>query len=38
MAVVEKRPSQVQEVLAKGAIADPFSTLDEARNDPGRRA
>src|SRR5919197_3610787 len=37
MAVVESGPTQVQEVLAKWAIADPFPTLDEARNDPCRR-
>ena len=38
MAVVEERRTQVQEVLAKGSIADPHPTLDEARNDPARRA
>src|SRR5919202_864689 len=38
MAVVESGPTQVQQVLAKGGIPDPFSTLDAARNDPGRRA
>src|SRR2546423_14643072 len=36
MAVVESGPTQVQGVLAKGPIPDPFQTLDEARNDPGR--
>src|SRR5919198_5079595 len=36
MAVVESGPTQVQGVLAKGPIPDPFSTLDEARHDPGR--
>src|SRR5438093_5574719 len=37
MAVVESGLTQVQEVLAKGPISDPFPTLDDARNDPGRR-
>jgi glutamine synthetase len=36
VAVVE-RPSLVQEVLAKGSIADPHPTLEEARNDPERQ-
>ena len=36
MAVVESGPTQVQSVLAKGQIADPFPTLDQARNDPQR--
>src|SRR5207248_8608312 len=36
MAVVESGPTQVQRVLAKGPIADPFPTLEQARNDPGR--
>src|SRR3954467_15131855 len=36
MAVVESGPTQVQRVLAKGAIADPFRTLEAARSDPGR--
>src|SRR5690242_18217212 len=36
MAVVERGPTQVQRVLAKGPIADPFATLEEARNDPDR--
>ena len=36
MAAVEKGPTQVQEVLAKGPIADPYPTLDEARSDPAR--
>jgi glutamine synthetase len=36
MAVVESGPNQVQRVLAKGPIADPFPTLDAARTDPGR--
>src|SRR5213594_3857138 len=36
MAVVERGPTQVQQVLAKGAIADPFPSLEQARNDPGR--
>ena len=38
MAVVESGSSQVQQVLAKGAIADPFPTLDATRNDAGRQA
>jgi glutamine synthetase len=38
MAVVESGPTQVQQVLAKGAIPDPFPTLDAARSDPGRLA
>ena len=38
MAVVEKGPTQVQRVLAKGPVPDPFSTLDDARHDPGRHA
>ena len=37
MAVVESGPTQVQRVLAKGAIADPFPTLEAARSDPGRQ-
>src|SRR5436190_23910097 len=37
MAVVESGPSEVQRVLAKGPIPDPFPTLEEARHDPGRR-
>jgi glutamine synthetase len=37
MAIVERGPTQIQEVLARGPISDPFPTLDEARNDPGRR-
>src|SRR5205809_4720321 len=37
MAVVESGPAQVQGVLAKGPIPDPFPTLDAARSDPGRR-
>src|SRR5919198_749988 len=37
MAVVESAPAQVQDVLAKGPIPDPFPTLDEARHDPGRQ-
>src|SRR6202162_4447223 len=36
MAVVESGPSEVQRVLAKGPIPDPFPTLDQARSDPGR--
>ena len=36
MAVVESGPTQVQKVLAKGSIADPFATLEQARHDPGR--
>src|SRR3989442_12145568 len=36
MAVVESGPSEVQRVLAKGPIPDPFPTLDQARHDPGR--
>ena len=38
MAVVESGPTQVQRVLAKGPIADPFPTLEQARNDPQRLA
>src|SRR5919204_241395 len=38
MAVVEQGPTQIQEVLAKGPIADPHPTLEAARNDPARRA
>src|SRR5881398_2873946 len=38
MAVVESGPTQVQGVLAKGPIPDPFPTLDRARNDPARQA
>ena len=34
MAVVESGPTEVQRVLAKGPIPDPFPTLDQARNDP----
>ncbi|HEY1369030.1 MAG TPA: hypothetical protein VGF23_18045, partial [Gaiellaceae bacterium] len=37
MAIVESGPTQVQRVLAKGPVPDPFPTLDEARKDPGRR-
>src|SRR5215210_2782421 len=37
MAVVESGPTQVQTVLARGGIADPPATLDEARSDPARR-
>src|SRR2546429_4580415 len=36
MAVVEKGPTQVQEVLAKGSVPDPYPTLDIARNDAAR--
>src|ERR1051325_1999708 len=36
MAVVESGPNQVQRVLARGPIADPIPTLDQARSDPGR--
>src|SRR2546429_1752261 len=36
MAVVESGPTQVQLVLAKGSIADPFPSLEQARSDPGR--
>jgi glutamine synthetase len=36
MAVVESGPNQVQRVLAKGPIADPFPTLEQARTDSGR--
>src|SRR5712691_9702158 len=36
MAVVESGPNQVQRVLAKGSIADPFPTLEQARHDPER--
>src|SRR2546423_13179354 len=39
MAVVETGPTtQVQTVLAKGPIVDPFPTLEQARNDPARRS
>src|SRR5918992_4596969 len=37
MAVVESGPSEIQTVLSKGGIPDPFPTLAEARSDPGRR-
>ena len=37
MAVVETGTSQVQTVLAKGGIPDPFPTLEDARSDTGRR-
>jgi glutamine synthetase len=37
MAIVERGPTQVQSVLAKGPIPDPIPTLEEARNDPARR-
>ncbi|MDQ3994206.1 MAG: hypothetical protein M3265_05375, partial [Actinomycetota bacterium] len=37
MGVVEKGATQVQAVLSKGGVPDPFPTLDEARNDEGRR-
>ena len=37
MAVVEKGPTQVQEVLAKGPVPNPYPTLDVARNDPATR-
>ena len=37
MAVVESGPTQIQTVLAKGSIPDPYPTLEEARNNPGRR-
>src|SRR5256714_3024768 len=36
MAVVESGPTQVQGVLAKGPIADPCPSLEEARHDPVR--
>src|SRR5439155_19359846 len=36
MAAVEQGPTQVQEVLAKGAVPDPYPTLELARNDPAR--
>src|SRR5207237_8511378 len=38
MAVVEQGGTQVQRVVAKGPISDPFPTLDQARSDPGRLA
>src|SRR6266508_942574 len=38
MAVVDSSSTQVQQVLAKGPIPDPFPTLDAARSDPGRLA
>src|SRR5215211_8136421 len=37
MATVQTGLTQVQSVLAKGPIPDPIATLEEARNDPGRR-
>ena len=37
MATVESGPTPVQSVLAKGSIADPTPTLDEARSDPERK-
>jgi glutamine synthetase len=37
MATVQTGLTQVQNVLAKGPIPDPIATLEEARNDPGRR-
>src|ERR671911_3081 len=37
MAIAQRRPTQIQSVLAKGPIPDPIPTLEEARNDPGRR-
>src|SRR6266511_351747 len=37
MATVQTGLTQVQNVLAKGPIPDPIPTLEEARNDPGRR-
>jgi glutamine synthetase len=37
MAVVESGPTQIQTVLARGGIADPPMTLEEARSDAGRR-
>jgi len=36
MAVVESGPSEVQRVLGKGPIHDPFPTLEQARHDPDR--
>src|SRR5439155_19883195 len=36
MAVVESGPPEVQRVLGKGPIPDPFPTRDLARHDPGR--
>src|SRR5438034_2489766 len=36
MAVVESGPSEVQRVLGRGPIHDPFPTLDQARHDPDR--
>src|SRR6267142_689885 len=37
MAVVESGPSEVQRVLGKGPIPDPFPTLDLARSDADRQ-
>src|SRR5438445_13683836 len=37
MAVVESGPPEVQRVLGKGPIPDPFPTLDLARHDPDRQ-
>ena len=37
MATVESGPTLVQSVLAKGSIADPIPTLEEARSDPARK-
>ena len=36
MAVVESGSPEVQRVLGKGPIPDPFPTLDLARHDPDR--
>ena len=36
MAVVESGPTEVQRVLGKGPVPDPFPTLDQARSDPHR--
>src|SRR3979490_1693418 len=36
MAVVEAGATRVQRVRAKGPIADPIPTLDQARSDPQR--
>ena len=37
MATVESGASQIQTVLAKGGISDPFPTLEQARGDAARR-
>ena len=36
MAVEETGPTEVQRVLSRGPIANPFPTLEQARSDPQR--